>query len=182
MKALIISSSLRRNSNSEILASECARGIEAAGGEAELVSLKDKDIGFCIGCLSCHKTLKCVLKDDTEELMAKVKAADALIFATPLYFFELSGLLKTFLDRMNPLYAQEYSFRRVYMISAAADDGEGIFDRAVNGLKGWVDCYPEARLMGSLTAGGLTGPGEAAANEKYMKDAFAFGRMIAEAE
>ena len=52
-KVLIISSSLRAGSNSEILARECEKGAKAAGHEVEFISLKDKEIKFCIGCLSC---------------------------------------------------------------------------------------------------------------------------------
>lgn len=179
MKVLLISSSMRRNSNSEYLAAMCAEAIRKEGIEAELVSLAGLDIRFCIGCLSCHKTLQCVIKDDVSEIMEKVKEADALVFATPLYFFELSGLLKTFLDRMNPLYAQEYSFRKVYMIATAADGEDGIFDRAYSGLGGWVDCYSEAELSGRLCVGGVTAPGETK-NESHEMMAAEFGRKIAE--
>ncbi|MGN0672883.1 MAG: flavodoxin family protein [Anaerovoracaceae bacterium] len=179
MKVLVISSSMRRNSNSEYLASVCAEAIRQEGIEAELISLSGLDIRFCIGCLSCHKTLKCVIRDDVSEIMEKVKAADALVFATPLYFYELSGQLKTFLDRMNPLYAQKYSFRDVYMIATAADDEENIFDRAYSGLGGWVDCYPEAKLAGRLCIGGVTAPGETK-TESHERMATEFGRKIAE--
>ena len=55
-KVLIISSSLRAGSNSEILARECEKGAKAAGHEVEFISLKGKEIKFCIGCLSCQRT------------------------------------------------------------------------------------------------------------------------------
>ena len=57
---LIISTSLRGGSNSELLAKECAKGAEEAGNRVELLSLKGKKIQYCIGCLSCIKTGKCV--------------------------------------------------------------------------------------------------------------------------
>ena len=69
-KVLIISSSLRAGSNSEILARECEKGAKAAGHEVEYLSLKGKDIRFCIGCLSCQRTGCCVLKDDVAGIMA----------------------------------------------------------------------------------------------------------------
>lgn len=72
-KILIISSSLRKNSNSEYLAKECAKGAKEAGNEVEFVSLKDKEIKYCIGCLACQKSGHCVLKDDVAEIMEKVK-------------------------------------------------------------------------------------------------------------
>ena len=63
-KVLIISTSLRGGSNSDILANECAKGAKEAGHDVELLSLKGKDIKYCIGCLSCQRTGMCVQKDD----------------------------------------------------------------------------------------------------------------------
>ena len=53
---LVISTSLRKNSNSEILAKEFEKGAKAAGNTVEFISLANKQIGFCIGCLSCLKS------------------------------------------------------------------------------------------------------------------------------
>ena len=60
-KILIISTSLRSQSNSHAMAEEFAKGAEAAGNEVELISLRDKEIKFCKGCLACQKTGKCVI-------------------------------------------------------------------------------------------------------------------------
>lgn len=122
MKVLIISTSLRTNSNSDILARKCVRGALGAGHEVEYVSLKGKSIEYCIGCLSCIKSGSCVLKDDVKDIMEKVKQAEVIIFATPIYYYEMCGQMKTLLDRLNPLYASEYAFRDIYMIATAAED------------------------------------------------------------
>ena len=121
---LIISSSLRGGSNSEILAHEAERGAIEAGNVVEFINLKGKDIKFCIGCLACQKTGKCVQKDDMAEMIAKVQNADVLIFATPIYYYEMSGQLKTFLDRCNPLYPQDNKFKDVYLITSSYDDAK----------------------------------------------------------
>ena len=84
-KVLIISSSLRVGSNSEILAHEAEKGAIEAGNEVELITLKDKNIQFCRGCLACQKLGKCVIQDDMNTLIEKVQKADVLIFATPIY-------------------------------------------------------------------------------------------------
>lgn len=90
-KVLIISTSLRGKSNSEILAKECEKGAWDAGHNVEFLSLRGKDIRFCSGCLSCQKTGSCVLKDDVPEIMAKVKEAEVVVFAMPIYYYEMSG-------------------------------------------------------------------------------------------
>ena len=108
---LVISTSLRAKSNSDILTEQLINGARDAGHEVEHISLKGKELGFCIGCLACQKTQKCVLKDDAVWIAEKVKSADTLVFVTPIYYYEMSGQMKTLLDRMNPLYPSDYSFR-----------------------------------------------------------------------
>ena len=103
-KVLVITTSLRAKSNSDILAERLIAGAQDAEHEVEHISLKGKDIRFCIGCLACQKTQKCVLKDDAVEIAEKVKNADTLVFATPIYYYEMSGQMKTLLDHLNPLY------------------------------------------------------------------------------
>lgn len=134
-KVLVVSTSLRGNSNSEILAKECERGAKDAGHEVEFVSLHGKDIRFCIGCMSCQRTGHCVLKDDVAEIMAKVKESEVVIFATPIYYYEMCGQMKTLLDRLNPLYESDYKFRDIYMLATAADDDAHAIDKAYNGLQ-----------------------------------------------
>ena len=137
-KVLIISTSLRGGSNSDILANECAKGAKEAGHDVELLSLKGKDIKYCIGCLSCQKTGMCVLKDDVADIMAKVKEAEVIVYAMPIYYYEMCGQMKTLLDRLNPLYSTDYSFKDIYMIATAAENDESAFEKAYNGLQGWV--------------------------------------------
>ena len=175
---LIISTSLRGGSNSELLAKECAKGAEEAGNRVELLSLKGKKIQYCIGCLSCIKTGKCVQKDDAPEIMEKLRRADVLIFATPIYYYEMCGQMKTLLDRMNPLYSSDYAFREVYMIATAADGGDSTFEKAYNGLQGWVDCFPKAKLCGLVAGEEIGDPKDAVNHPDVMEKAYELGKEI----
>ena len=175
---LIISTSLRGGSNSELLAKECAKGTEEAGNRVELLSLKGKKIQYCIGCLACLKTGKCVQKDDAPEIMEKLRRADVLIFATPIYYYEMSGQMKTLLDRMNPLYSSDYAFREVYMIATAADGGDSTFEKAYNGLQGWVDCFPKAKLCGLVAGEEIGDPKDAVNHPDVMEKAYRLGKEI----
>ncbi len=176
---LVISTSLRAKSNSDILAGRLIDGARDAGHQVEHISLKGKDIRFCVGCLACQKTRKCVQKDDAAWIMEKVKDADTLVFTTPIYYYEMSGQMKTLLDRMNPLYSCDYKFRRVYMLSTATEDEAFVPEKAVNGLQGWVDCFEKAELAGSLFCGGIADAGEAAGKEAELEEAYQFGRSLA---
>lgn len=159
-KVLIISSSLRARSNSEALAEAFARGAAKAGNEVELITLREKDIRFCRGCLACQKSLRCVIADDAPAIVERMRDADVIAFATPIYYYEMSGQLKTLLDRANPLYASDYRFRDIFLLSSAAEDEAHTPERAVTGLTGWIDCFGKARLAGTVFAGGVNGPGE----------------------
>ena len=177
-KVLIISTSLRAKSNSDILAGQLAAGAREAGHEVELISLKGKKINFCIGCLACQKTLTCIQKDDAVEIAEKVKNAETLVFVTPIYYYEMSGQMKTLLDRLNPLYPSDYQFRKVYMMPVAAEAEAGVPEKAESGLQGWVDCFEKAEFCGALFCGGIGDPGEASGKKDARERAFAFGREL----
>ena len=121
---MIVSTSPRKGSNSDRLADEFARGAQESGNEVEKVSLAGKDIQFCRGCFACQKTQRCVIRDDADAIEQKMEHADVLVFATPIYYYEMSGQMKTMLDRGNPLFTTGYAFRDVYLLSTAAEDGE----------------------------------------------------------
>ena len=177
-KIVIISSSIRNKSNSELLARQALQGALEAGNNAELITLKDKDIRFCKGCLACQKTMKCVIKDDVSEILEKVKSADTVVFVTPIYYYELSGQLKTLLDRLNPLYPQEYSFRDVYLMTTSAEEGDEVVETAVGGLKGWIACFDKARFAGVFNGGGVNDANEVSGREDMLKAAYEFGKSI----
>ena len=177
-KVLVISTSLRLKSNSDALAESLIRGARDAGHEVEHISLKGKDLKFCTGCLACQKTQQCVLKDDAVRIAEKVKASDTLVFATPIYYYEMSGQMKTLLDRLNPLYPSDYRFRKVYMLMTAAEDEAFVPEKAVSGLQGWVDCFEKAELAGTLFCGGISEPGEAAGKKAALDKAYEFGRSL----
>ncbi len=177
-KVLIISTSLRGGSNSDILAKECEKGAKEAGHDVEYISLKGKEIKYCTGCLTCQNTGKCVLKDDVAEIMEKVKIAEVIVFATPVYYYEMSGQMKTLLDRLNPLYPTDYAFRDIYMIATAAEDEDTTFDKTYNGLQGWVDCFEKATLKGIVTGGGINDANDTVKHTEIMQKAYDLGKGL----
>jgi multimeric flavodoxin WrbA len=178
-RVLVISTSLRAGSNSDILTERLIAGAKDAGHDVEHISLKGRDLKFCVGCLACQKTQRCVLKDDAVWIAEKVKNADTLVFATPIYYYEMSGQMKTLLDRMNPLYPSDYRFRKVYMLTTAAEDEDHVPEKAVSGLQGWVDCFGKAELAGTLFCGGISDPGEASGKKNELDEAYEFGKTLA---
>ncbi|MDE6762979.1 MAG: flavodoxin family protein [Oscillospiraceae bacterium] len=176
-KVLVISSSFRKGGNSEMLADEFIRGAEESGNIAEKVTLYDKTIGFCKGCLACQKTQKCVIRDDANEIADKMLTADVIVFATPIYYYEMCGQLKTILDRANPLYSADYEFRHVYLLAVAADKEDSAIDGAEKGISGWVSCFPKAKFAGKVFAGGVTAVGEIK-NHAALQKAYDMGKSV----
>lgn len=159
---LIVSSSPRKNGNSETLADAFAKGAREAGRSVETVRLREKQIGFCRGCLACQKLGYCVIQDDAVEIVAKMHDADVLVFATPVYYYSVCGQLKTMLDRANPLFGSNYAFTEAYLLATAAEDGRSAFEGTEKAVQGWTDCFPRCALAGTVFAGGVTGVGEIA--------------------
>lgn len=174
---LVLSTSLRKNSNSEALADALLKGAEEAGHTVQKVSLREKTIGFCKGCFACLKTGRCVIQDDAVEIAQQMHDADVIVFATPIYYYEMAGQMKTLLDRANSLFGSDYAFRDIYLLSAAAEDEEGVNSRAISGLEGWIACFERARLAGTMLAGGVNEAGEINGHPA-LQDAYEMGKAM----
>lgn len=174
---LIVSTSPRKGGNSERLAGAFATGAAEAGHVVERMPLYDKTIGFCRGCLACLQTQRCVIRDDADTIAQKMRTADVIVFATPIYYYEMCGQMKTMLDRANPLYGSDYRFRDIYLLATAADADDSAMDGAVRGLEGWISCFEKARLAGCLFAGGLEAVG-AIEGHPAMSGAYKMGKAV----
>lgn len=175
---LVISTSPRKGGNSEALADEFIRGAIDAGHSAEKVCLYDKEIGFCQGCFACQDDFRCVIHDDADTIAQKMLTADVIAFATPIYYYEMCGQMKTMLDRANPLYPSDYAFRDIYLLATAAEDDESAMDGAIKGLEGWISCFKKARLAGVVGGLGVNDVDEIKEKPQALQNAYASGKSI----
>lgn len=159
-KVIVVSSSFRKNGNSETAANMFAKGAEDAGNSVDFVALRDIDLGFCKGCLYCQSHDGCVIDDGVRGLLDKVSDSDVIVFATPIYYYSVCGRLKTFMDRLNPLFVRKNRFSEVYLIAACADDNKSAGDGAIKDVQGWVDCFEGVVFKEKLLCTGVTGVGE----------------------
>lgn len=138
VKVLAVTGSPRKGGNTEVLVAAIARGVVRAGGEVETVRLPDYAIGPCIGCGGCTKTGQCVVKDDMQPLYSKIDGAQAVIIASPVYFYALSAQTKAFVDRLQALWSRKQLLmkegkwvpdisRKGYLVSVAATKGGKLF-------------------------------------------------------
>lgn len=176
-KIFIVSASPRKGGNSDTLADEFARGAMQAGHTVEKVNVRDADLKFCTGCMYCQSHGGCALNDGMNALYERIGQSDVLVFATPVYYYSVSGQLKTFLDRLNPLYSRRNKFKSVYLIATAADDDEAAFDGCVSDIRGWVDCFNGVKFKGALRGAGVENAGDV--NETELPaQAFAMGKSL----
>lgn len=177
-KVVIISSTPRKGGNSEILAEEFARGAADAGNAVEIIQLRKLKYGFCSGCLYCQSRGTCALKDGIDDaLLSKVQNADVLAFATPIYYYSVSGQLKTFLDRCNPLYTKGNRFREVYLLASAADGDQSAIDGAIKDIQGWIDCFDGVEFSGVIKGVGAQNVGDIKATS-VLRKAYETGRDV----
>ncbi len=99
---LVISSSPRKDGNSDLLCHEFAAAARKAGAQVEEVALRDLDVAPCRACYGCWNTQQCVLRDDMGALLERIAAADALCVASPVYFGLPCGQVKVMIDRLLP--------------------------------------------------------------------------------
>ena len=176
-KVLIISSSPRKGGNSETLAAAFAKGAQEAGHQVETVFLREKQVGFCKGCLACLNLGHCVIQDDAVEIAAKMHDADVLAFATPVYYYCVSGQLKTMLDRANPLFGTDYAFTKAYLLATAAEAEPEAVEGTEKAIQGWVDCFDRCELAATVFAGGVNGVGEIAGHIA-LEQAYQMGKDV----
>lgn len=176
-KVIIVSSSPRKGGNSEVLAQKFAEGAVAAGNEVVTINVKDVNLKFCTGCLYCQTHDSCVLNDGMNALYESFQSADALVFVTPVYYYSVSGQLKTFLDRLNPLYVRKNAFKEVYLLATAADEDESAMDGALTAVHGWVDCFEGVEIKGVLRAVNVTEKG-AILKTDFPEKAYEMGKKV----
>lgn len=176
-KVLVISTSMRKNGNSDTLAKFFANGARESGNDVEEISLANKNIAFCKGCLACQRTHTCVIKDDAVEIAEKIKNADVIVLATPIYYYTMSGQMKTLIDRANPVYGTDYKFREVYLLAACADGDSAAVDGVVSEIDGWLCCFPKAQLKGVITATGVNSVGDIEGNS-VLVESYTAGKTV----
>lgn len=101
-----------------------------------------------------------------------------VVFATPIYFYEMCGQMKTLLDRTNPLFIQDYQFRDIYLLATCADENEDAIDIAIAGLKGWIQCFDKCKLKGVIKGLGIDQYGAIKEHNDKLQEAYELGKKI----
>lgn len=172
---LIISSSDRRGGNSDTLCDRYAAGARDAGHRVEKIRLADHNINFCRGCHACAVTGKCVQQDDMAPLIDKLRAADVVVLASPVYFYAICARLKNFIDRTVVLYPYRgFAGKKWQLILTAEDDNPAAMQHAIGDFQGFMECMEEPVITEPILGLAARDAGDIAASPA-MQAAYAAG-------
>ena len=183
-KIAMIRSSPHQNGNTNLLADAFIAGAKQTRNEIIDVNLSKENIKYCQGCYgtsssrSCTKTGICWQTDIMNILLESIRQCDVIVFATPVYFYSVSGQLKVFLDRTVPLYGQQYNFSGIYILSASESCSKSAMDGVIKDIEGWMTCFPGTKLAGVIYGTGILSPGAVKSQRKLLDDATQMGQSI----
>ena len=164
-KILILNGSPRKNGNTSQLVSAFTRGAEETGNKVTAFFLDKMCIHGCKGCFGGGKDPEhpCVQRDDMEQIYAAYRAADVVVLASPLYYWTISGQLKTAIDRLFAVAECDKDYRNpskkcVLLMAAEGNGYEETtywYDRLMSHL-GW-DSLGKVLCGGVMAAGDIHG-------------------------
>jgi len=188
-KIVIVKGSPRRFGNSAILADQVAAGAEAAGSTVESFYLHGMDIQPCDACDSCQgvEAIDCIIEDDMQTLYPKLRAADAVVYASPIYWFTVSAQIKLFMDRCYGMGsdidgAEEHVLAGKRIGVVLTYGGDDPFDSgAINAIPMFQDTfnYIPAEIV-DIVYGYAQDAGEIQGNEDVMEKAYELGMTLAQ--
>ncbi|MDP0488623.1 MAG: flavodoxin family protein [Fusobacterium sp. JB021] len=115
MKVLGVVGSFRKNGNTDILVNKVLEGVKSCGIGTECIYLSDFNFKDCIGCEGCAKTNKCVIKDEMQDIYRLLEESDGIVLGSPTYFYNVTGDIKKFLDRLYCYNVFDHSDRSVWV-------------------------------------------------------------------
>ena len=182
-RIIVVMGSPRREGNSAALAQQVVGGAEAGGARVESYRLHDMDISPCTACDLCRdETAKdCVIDDQMTALYPKLRLADALVIAGPVYWFTVSAQTKLFMDRCYALDGPEGNALKGKQVGIVLtyEDTDPFTSGAVNALRTFQDCfnYIGADIVG-MVYGSAGEAGEIRKNKDVMARAYQLGQKL----
>lgn len=106
-RVLVINGSTRENGNTDAILNSFIKGLSAVGLNMRYAVLRELNIHNCIGCCQCQREKTCHSQDDMTDLREAILKSHVLVFASPIYWCEVTGLMKTFIDRLYFFHHEE---------------------------------------------------------------------------
>lgn len=128
-KVVVLVGSMRKGGNTDLLAQAFVEGA-SKNNVVEVVSVADYNINPCIGCNSCFEREgnKCFQNDDMPKVYEKLREADMVVIASPVYFYGISAQLKAIVDRLHTPMRNEFQIKKLALILVGAASLPELFD------------------------------------------------------
>ena len=184
---LILMGSPRKSGNSAVLCEHLATGAMAAGAHVETLYLSGMDINPCTGCNQCQSedANGCVVVDAMQEIYEKLKNADSIVFASPIYWFSVTAQLKTVIDRIYAVGGGDKNILKGkhFGVLLAYADADPFTSGAVNALRMFQDisAYLGTTIV-DMVYGSAYEAGEIAGSSEVLKQAYELGKKLGESQ
>ena len=126
---VVLAGSVRKGGNTDLLVQAFADGAEK-NNTVEIISVADYKVNPCIGCNTCFEREghECFQTDDMQQIYEKLKLADILVIASPVYFYGVSSQLKAIIDRLHTPMRNEFKIKKLALILVGAATLPELFD------------------------------------------------------
>lgn len=176
-KVLVLSSSPRVGGNSDLICDALIEGANSAGNEVMKINTAEMNISPCIGCDYCKThNGECVQKDNMEKILFEMQKSDVVVFATPIYFYNMSAQLKCVIDRTYCMY-HNLNFKKTIFIATAANVNESSMDTAIAGYNSYLSCLRGVSSVGIITATDVWNKGDVNYSNA-MEKAYELGKSL----
>lgn len=185
MKIIGFMGSPRKNGNTDILLQEVMKAAEELGAKTKIIHVNDLNMKGCQSCFACKKHGSCVQKDDMKPLYDDIAAADAVVFASPVYMWGMTAQTKLVIDRLFAYLSQDLTSnmpkgKKAGFIFTQGQPDAATFSPYFKSVEGLMGFLGFSHVEKTFVAPGLHELGEVAGNKELMEAARALGRNLAQ--
>jgi multimeric flavodoxin WrbA len=182
MKLTAFLGSPRKGGNTDILAERVLAGASEAGLETATVALRTLKIHACTGCEKCwSKDRPCVFDDDMAQVYQAIAESDVLLFATPVYWYGPTTIMKTIIDRLvvlnRPQGRPMIEGKAAILAIAYEEEGPAAAEPLIKMFELSFD-YLKVRLIGQAVVDGVGPKGAVLEKPEALAQAFEIGRSL----
>jgi len=185
LKVLGIMGSPRMKGNTDLLLDEALKGAASQRAEVEKILVDKLQIAPCKEYYGCLKDGKCVIKDDMDDIYDKLLATDAVIIASPIFFYTVSAQLMLLISRCQALWARKYVLKNMDIpekkgafIAVGATRGAKLFDGPKLTIRYFFQAI-NAKYTDELLIRGVDKKGEIKEHSTALSDAYELGKRLA---
>ena len=172
-------------SNTDLLLDQALEGARSQGADIEKIIVDKLTITPCKEYYGCEKDGNCVIRDDMDNIYSRLIEADVLIVASPMFFYGITGQLKSFIDRCQALWVRKHILkqdinrhdRKGVFTGVGATRGKQLFDGSILTMKYFFDAAG-VTYADELLIRGVDKRGEIKEHPSALADAYELGKRI----